>query len=81
MVQKLYRVTAPGLSVKSDFSAVRHRLLADFPGVIDVLATTAPATVLVVYEGRDDVDAWLAALSDSVVTRRLNLGRGLLRRG
>jgi hypothetical protein len=70
-MQQLYKITVPGLSVKSDYSEVRDRLLGDFPGVIDVLATTAPATLLVLYEGSDEIDAWLAALSESVTTRRV----------
>jgi hypothetical protein len=73
-VQKLYEITIPGLSMKTDFPAVRHRHLADFPQVVEVLAMTAPGTVLVVYLGEDEVDAWLDALSDSVATRRIGLG-------
>ena len=30
-MQKLYEITIPGLSMKADVPAVRHRLLADFP--------------------------------------------------
>ena len=30
-MQKLYEITIPGLSMKVDFPAARHRLLADFP--------------------------------------------------
>jgi hypothetical protein len=69
-MQQLYRITVPGLSLKSDFTAVRGRLLADFPAVIDVVATTAPATILVLYRGRDDADAWLAASADAATRRR-----------
>jgi hypothetical protein len=75
-MSRLYEITIPGLSMASDFPAVRHRLLADFPDVVDVLAMTTPATVLVVYHGEDEVDAWLDALSDSVATRRISLGLG-----
>jgi hypothetical protein len=72
-MQKLYEITIPGLSMTADFPAVRHRLLADFPDVVDVLAMTTPATVLVVYTGEPDVDCWIDALSDSVATRRIRL--------
>jgi hypothetical protein len=71
-VQKLYQITIPGLSLKRDFPAARRRLIADFPLVLEVLATTMPATVLVAYLGDDEVDAWLDALSDSVATRRMS---------
>ena len=69
-MQQLYRITVPGLSVKSDFTAVRRRLLVDFPAVIDVIATTAPATVLVLYRGQAEADAWLAAVADAATRRR-----------
>jgi hypothetical protein len=73
-MHKLYEITIPGLSVAADLPAVRHRLLADFPDVLDVLATTMPATVLIVYRGGAKLDTWLDALSDSVATRRASLG-------
>jgi hypothetical protein len=73
-MQKLYEITIPGLSIRADFPAVRHRLLADFPHVVEVLAMTTPSTVLVVYLGEHELDAWLDALSDSVATRRMSLG-------
>ncbi len=71
-MQKLYQITIPGLSLKRDFPAARRRLIADFPRVQEVIATTIPATVLVAYLGDDEVDAWLDALSDSVAIRRMN---------
>jgi hypothetical protein len=74
-MQKLYEITIPGLSMQTDFPAVRHRLLADFPDVLEVLVTTTPATVLVVYRGDEEIDGWLDALSDSIATRRISLGR------
>jgi len=74
-MQKLYEITIPGLSMKADFPAVRHRLLADFPYVIEVLAMTTPATVLIAYLGEDEIDAWINALTESVATRRMSLGR------
>jgi hypothetical protein len=73
--RKLYEITIPGLSMKADLPAVRQRLLADFPQVLEVLAMTTPVTVLVAYTGEDEVDAWCEALSDAVVTRRIGLSR------
>lgn len=81
-MQRYCRITAPGLSVKRDFTAARERLLADFPNVHDVVATTAPATLVVLYSGPADVDAWLDALLDSVATRQVTAtSRLLCRRG
>src|ERR1700684_2409611 len=74
-MQKLYEITIPGLSMTADFPAVHHRLLADFPGVVDVLAMPTPATVLVVYTGEQEIDCWIDALSDSVAIRRTRLRR------
>ena len=71
-MQRLYQITIPGLSMKGNVSGARRRLIADFPRVLEVLATTIPATVLVAYLGDDEVDAWLDALSDSVAIRRMN---------
>lgn len=78
-MHKLYEITIPGLSVASELPAVRHRLLADFPDVLDVLATTMPATVLIVYRGVAKPNAWLDALSDSVATRRASLASSQIR--
>jgi hypothetical protein len=75
-MQKLYEITIPGLSMKADLPAIRDRLLADFPRVIEVLSMTTPATVLIVYRGEEEVDAWIDALSDSV---RAPVGREALR--
>jgi hypothetical protein len=80
-MRMFYEITIPGLSMHTDFPAVRHRLLADFPDVVDVLAMITPATVLVVYRGTDEVDAWIDALSESVATRRIGLGRSRSRGG
>lgn len=71
-MQKQYQITIPGLSIKGDFPAARRRLIADFPRVLEVLATTIPATVLVTYHGEDEIDAWLEALSDSIAMRRMS---------
>jgi hypothetical protein len=64
-------ITVPGLQMKSDWEAVHDLLLDDFPHVTDVLATTMPATLLIVYEGRPDVDAWLDGVSDAILSRGL----------
>lgn len=72
----LYEITIPGLSVSADLPSVRRRLRADFPRVLDVLGTTTPATLLIVYSGHDEIDAWLEALDHSVATRELSCARG-----
>jgi hypothetical protein len=65
-MQRLCRITVPGLSVARDFTAARRRLLLDFPDIQEVVATTTPGTLVVVCSGSEDVDAWLDALLDSV---------------
>ena len=71
---KLYMVTVPGLRVTSDFASVRDRLLDDFPGVLDVLPTTIKATLLIVYEGRSNLDGWLERASYEVAWRHRSAG-------
>jgi hypothetical protein len=78
-MQRLYRLTVPGLSIKSDFTAGRRALLADFPNVHEVVATTAPGTLLVLYSGPDEADAWCTALLDSIATRQARVTRRPLR--
>jgi hypothetical protein len=73
-MSRLFMLTVPGLEVASDWGAVHDRLLDDFPGVTDVLATTMTATLLIVYEGDADVDAWLEGISDGILSRRLSAG-------
>lgn len=69
--QRLYEITIPGLSIDNDFRAVRRRLLADFPHVVEVFAMSTPETVLIAYRGEDEIDAWCEALGDAVaITRR-----------
>ncbi len=67
---QLYMITVPGLEVRSDWGAVHDRLLDDFPSITDVLATTLASTVLIVYDGRVDVDSWLDSISDAILSRR-----------
>jgi hypothetical protein len=74
VVPRLYMITVPGLQVKLDWAAVHDRLLDDFPQIRDVLATTLPETLLIVYEGDDDIDAWLEGMSDGILSRRMSAG-------
>jgi hypothetical protein len=67
-------LTVPGLKVASEWGTVHDRLLDDFPGITDVLATTMTATLLIVHEGEADVDAWLEGISDGILSRRLSAG-------
>ena len=62
--------------MKVDFPAVRHRLRADFPQVVEVLAMTTPATLLIAYQGEQELDAWLDAISDSVAHPTHRFPRG-----
>jgi hypothetical protein len=71
-MQKLCRITVPALSIESDFTAARERLLGDFPNVHEVIATTAPGTLLVLYSGSHEADAWYEALLDSVAAAPLS---------
>ena len=72
-MQRLW-ITVPGLSMKQDFKAARERLLTDFPAIEEVIATTAPGTVLIVASEPIDVDAWQEALR-SVTTAQARTGR------
>src|SRR6476646_4728195 len=60
-MQRLW-IKVPGLSMKQDFKAARERLMNDFPMIEDVIATTAPETVLIVASDPIDVDAWQETL-------------------
>lgn len=44
--------------MKSDWRAVHDRLLDDFDEIEDVFATTMAGTLLILYGGDPDVDAW-----------------------
>jgi hypothetical protein len=68
-MQRLCRITVPGLSVKQDFTAARQRLLADFPEINEVVATTSPGTLLVLCSGTaEDLDAWIDALRGDIAS-------------
>ena len=79
-MQRLCRITVPGLSVKRDFATARRRLLAAFPNVEEVIATTAPGTLLVLSSGSVDVEAWLEVLLDSRAPEKVPAARRLLHR-
>jgi hypothetical protein len=78
-MQLLCRITVPGLSIESDFAAARERLLAEFPNVHEVIATTAPATMLVIYSGRAEADAWVDSLLDSTRAGQVTATRRLMK--
>lgn len=67
---KLFSLTLPRLDVKSDWRAIHDRLLDDFAGIDDVLPTTMPATLLIVYRGAAQVDGWLDSIHVAVDHRR-----------
>ncbi len=71
---RVFMLTVPGLEVTTDWASVHDRLLDDFPDVIDVLATTMPATLLIAYAGEANVDAWLEEISDGIRSRRARAG-------
>ena len=69
-MEKLFLITVPGLDVRSDWRVLHDRLLDEFPAVSDVLATTIGATILIVYAGRTDADAWLETIAETVLGLR-----------
>ena len=69
-----FMLTVPGLNVAPDWRAVHDRLLDDFPGITDVLATTMTATLLIVYAGDANVEDWLESISHAIRSRRLRAG-------
>jgi hypothetical protein len=70
VLQLIYRITIPGLSVKRDFLAARERLLADCPEIHEVIATTSAATLLVVHSGPADPSRWAQTLCSLLSGRR-----------
>jgi hypothetical protein len=66
---RLFMLAVPGLKVAADWAAVHDRLLDDFPEITDVLATTLPATLLIVHEGDANVDAWLEGIGQGILSR------------
>jgi hypothetical protein len=78
-VLRLSRIYVPGLAVEYDYVTARQRLLADFPDVREVFATTAPATLLIVHSGADQRDAWRDAVLDAIGAREPGAARKVLR--
>ena len=74
-IVKLYSVTLPGLDVRFDWRVVHDRLLDDFPAIDDVLPTTVPATVLIVYRGSAQLDGWLDSIDVAILSRRVEGAR------
>jgi hypothetical protein len=74
-LQRLWRITVPGLSVQRDLTAARRRLLAAFPDIQEVIATTAPGTLLVLSCGPEDVNAWLDTLDSLTIREAPRTGR------
>ena len=83
-MQRLCRITVPGLSISRDFTAARRRLMDAFPNIEEVVATTAPGTLLVLFSGPEDLDGWVSALlgPDAQQKQRMKTGGvpGLRRR-
>jgi hypothetical protein len=71
---KLYLITVPGLEITSDWRVVHDRLLDEFPEVTDVLATTMKGTILILYGGLAQADAWLENVSETILNFR-HVGR------
>lgn len=73
---QLYSITLPGLEVRTEWRLVHDRLLDDFPGIDDVLPTTMPGTIVIVYRGSAQVDGWLESIDTAILGIRL-MQRGL----
>lgn len=73
-MQRVCRITVPGLSMKQDFKAARARLMREFPTIEEVIATTAPGTVLILAGDPIDVRAWQEAIR-SVSNAEARAGR------
>jgi hypothetical protein len=62
MTLQLCELEVPGLRVATSLGCARTALRRRFPGVTDVLATTRPGTLLLVYEGDEELEQWAATL-------------------
>jgi len=72
-MQRLW-ITVPGLSMKQDFKAARQRLMREFPAIEEVIATTAPGTVLILASDPIDANACEQTLR-SVSSAQARTGR------
>ena len=70
-MQQLLMITLRELDVGLDWRAVHDRLLDDFAGVSEVLATTTPRTILIAHEGPPEIDGWLESIGEAILSRRL----------
>jgi hypothetical protein len=61
-MRRVCRITVSGLSIRQDFKAARRCLMDEFPTIEEVIATTAPGTVLILASDPVDVEGWRAAL-------------------
>lgn len=78
-MSRLRSITVPELSITRDFTAARRRLMAEFPDIEEVVATTAPGTLVVFYSGPEEVDGWVNALRGPRARRRPPASGRLLR--
>ena len=70
---RCYEIALPGLRMESELPVVRSRLIAEFPQILSVDAIPTSATVVILYVGAAEPDAWLDALSDAVLNLRRRL--------
>ena len=70
---RCYEIALLGLRMQAELPAVRARLMADFPQILSVAAIPSSATVLILYVGDPEPDAWLDTLSDAVLNLRRRL--------
>ncbi|HEY2438067.1 MAG TPA: hypothetical protein VGH93_12865 [Solirubrobacteraceae bacterium] len=57
-MRRLCRITFPGFSTKQDFKIARTSLMREFPTIDEVIATTAPGTLLILASGPVDIQGW-----------------------
>lgn len=72
-MQRFHQITVPELEVSSDWRLIHDRLLDEFPEVTDVLPTTMKGTILIVYEGSGDADAWLETIGETILNFRCGI--------